>query len=627
MIHLCVDQGGYRIFDSSQCLRNKHISQIKYLGFSQIAERNWVFSGDNAQSVIAKVVNYLKAQELKFEMDDALATDFAEFEDSRAKLYEAMQSGMELKEGNLSRIQSEDFLSFINDELPRQLKPHQTKAALHLLLVQNAANFSVPGAGKTTVVLAVFAWLKKLGVVDSLFVVGPPSCFRPWRDEFAATLGREPVHEILAGGNIGERHLKYYRPDEQIAELYLTTFQTLQRDVDKAKYLLRREGASFFLVVDEAHYIKQQGGSWAQSVLDISSYVERRCVLTGTPFPHSYIDAINIFDAIYPRVSPLTDNQKVTLHNFVKSKKQSEAADLLKATIDPLFYRVRKDDLNLASQEFLEPCLVTMGEIERLLYDTIRDRIELQSKEDFFRDLQTTQNLQRGRMIRMRQAISFAGLLASAVDGYDEELIEKDESLAAKIINYESLETPAKIIALLQMVRELREEGQKVVVWSNFIGTLDLIKRRCDEKGWNAEIICGNTPMEEKYNRDVLTREKIIERFKAEESGLDILIANPAACAESISLHKTCSHAIYYDLSYNCAQYLQSLDRIHRVGGSEEKCSYYHFLQYEQTFENDILDNLLRKFQNMSLIIDQDFPLYDMDLGDGDIDAYQRIFS
>ena len=107
---------------------------------------------------------------------------------------------------------------------------------------------------------------------------------------------------------------------------------------------------------------------------------------------------------------------------------------------------------------------------------------------------------------------------------------------------------------------------------------------------------------------------------------MDILIANPAACAESISLHKTCSHAIYYDLSYNCAQYLQSLDRIHRVGGSEEKRSYYHFLQYKHTFENDILENLRRKFQDMSLIIDQDFPVYDIDFGDGDIDAYQRIF-
>ena len=73
-------------------------------------------------------------------------------------------------------------------------------------------------------------------------------------------------------------------------------------------------------------------------------------------------------------------------------------------------------------------------------------------------------------------------------------------------------------------------------------------------------------------------------------SGLDVLIANPAAFAESVSLHKTCKHAIYYDLSYNCAQFLQSLDRTHRVGGSEEIESHYYFLQYKNSIDVDILD-------------------------------------
>ena len=104
---------------------------------------------------------------------------------------------------------------------------------------------------------------------------------------------------------------------------------------------------------------------------------------------------------------------------------------------------------------------------------------------------------------------------------------------------------------------------------------------------------------------------------------MNVLIANPAACAESVSLHKTCSHSIYYDLSYNCAEYLQSLDRIHRVGGSEEKVSYYRFLQYVNTFEDQILLNLTEKTTRMLDVIDRDFPLafgeipeFGMDLDD-----------
>jgi hypothetical protein len=107
-----------------------------------------------------------------------------------------------------------------------------------------------------------------------------------------------------------------------------------------------------------------------------------------------------------------------------------------------------------------------------------------------------------------------------------------------------------------------------------------------------------------------------------------VLVANPAACAESISLHKACSHAIYYDLSYNCAQYVQSMDRIHRVGGSESRPSHYYFLQYAQTIDKSILANVQRKAENMGRVIDQEFPVYTLDMfaGEEELEAYEHLF-
>jgi len=113
-----------------------------------------------------------------------------------------------------------------------------------------------------------------------------------------------------------------------------------------------------------------------------------------------------------------------------------------------------------------------------------------------------------------------------------------------------------------------------------------------------------------------------------EASGLDILIANPAACAESISLHKNCHNAIYYDLSYNSGQYLQSLDRIHRVGGSENIGANYYFLHYENTIDSDILVNLNRKANKMYEIIEGDYNIYSLDMFDDseELEAYKRMF-
>ena len=84
------------------------------------------------------------------------------------------------------------------------------------------------------------------------------------------------------------------------------------------------------------------------------------------------------------------------------------------------------------------------------------------------------------------------------------------------------------------MVEALRGRGEKIVIWSNFVKTLELIQRTVLELGFPARLIYGATPLElAEDDSDDLTREQIIKEFAEKESGVDILVANPAACAES----------------------------------------------------------------------------------------------
>lgn len=500
---------------------------------------------------------------------------------------------------------------------------------MHLLAVKNGANFSVPGSGKTTVVLSVFHRLREINLIDALFVVGPPACFGPWRDEYEQTLGIAPTWEVLAGGDVDERHSKYYANMESACDLYLTTFQTLHRDWEQVRTLFDQQGVRFFLVIDEAHYIKQLDGAWATAVLKVARSAERRCILTGSPFPRSYTDAFNLFDALWPESPPISAKNKHKISFLAKRNEFDQASEILRKTVGPLFYRVRKADLGLAPQIFNKPTRIQMNKHERKVYDLVLDRIQVASQSDYFRDLDLLLRLRRGRMMRLRQCLSYTRLLGSALDDYSENLYENDLSLAKTIHNYDELESPGKLEALITLVNELRHDGEKVVIWSNFVKTLELIYRTVSKLGHGGHLIYGATPLQKSANiGEDFTREKYIRDFISRESGIDILVANPAACAESISLHKTCSHAIYYDLSYNCAQYLQSLDRIHRVGGSEDKPSYYHFLQYDGTLDQDILDNVRDKAERMSQIIDQDYPIYSLDMfaEEDELAAYERLF-
>ncbi len=220
-------------------------------------------------------------------------------------------------------------------------------------------------------VLTVFQWWRELGRIDSLFVVGPPACFGPWRSEYKAVLGIEPVSEVLAGGDANTRRSKYFVNSKSVSDLYLTTFQTLQRDWEQVKLLFERQGVRFFLIVDEAHYIKQIDGAWANAVQNIARHAERRCVLTGTPFPRSYDDGFNLFDVLWPESPPISSEKRHRIALYIQQRQLERAAEILEESVGPLFYRVRKVDLGLAPQVFHEPMHIEMNKYERLVYEVL----------------------------------------------------------------------------------------------------------------------------------------------------------------------------------------------------------------------------------------------------------------
>lgn len=622
-----IADGRVIVSDPSRLLVGRHRSQMAVWGFSFDANANTYSGKPDEQRVLEKVAKYLARFRIPLDLSAEAELARSAVEQASLELSRAINAGAQFKEAEAPPPHAKEFLEFLKDK-PRRLKAHQIKAALHLLAVGNGANFSVPGSGKTTVVLAVYDWLKSRGEIDSLFVIGPPSCFAPWRAEYEAVIGRKPSFEVLAGGDVDERQQKYYANKEDICDLYLTSYQTLQRDWQRVKILLNHRDARFVLVVDEAHYIKQPNGAWAEAVLGLAASAKMRCVLTGTPFPHSYSDAFNYFDVLWPQQSPLSQHDRILIASAVKRKDDDDAINLLSTRIGPLFYRVRKRDLGLAPQSFLPPIKIQMNKHERRVYESVVEKIRNLAIGDSYQEFELLTKIKRGRMMRLRQSLSYARLLGTAVSEYNENLLEGQLSLADTIKHYDKLETPGKLTATINLVRDLRLQNKKVVIWSNFVQTLKLIKGTLEASGYRAELIYGETPTETQSENDELTREQVIADFVNPESGLDILIANPAACAESISLHKECSHAIYYDLSYNCAQYLQSLDRIHRVGGSEDKVATYHFLQYADSLDEDILANLLRKADNMSAIIDQDCPVYSLDMfsEEDELAAYERLF-
>jgi SNF2 family DNA or RNA helicase len=627
LIH--VSKSNLIISESSSKLKSDQVNQLKYWGFVRGPKDDvYTVNAQNFGSLLLKLLRYFDTEGISYCLSQSCQKYLLELNQRIKNFEEIKLLGKEYKEGRFDKVEFNEFSRFINDNVSRKLKEHQLKAAFHLYLVRNGANFSVPGSGKTTAILSVYEKLKCEGKVNLLFVVGPPACFGPWRTEFEETFGRPPDWRVLAGGDQAARKSEYFTPAYQKAELYLTTFQTLLNDQSEAIRFLGQQGIEAFLVIDEAHYVKQIEGNWANAVLGISEHAKYRCILTGTPIPRSYTDVFNLFDFLWPSGEAIDSDTKISVQVHEERNDPESAKEVLKESIGSLFYRVRKSELGLIPPEFHAPYVLPMNRYEKIIYEAIQNKIRNYSKQDYLKNIDLVRKLRRGRIIRLRQCVSYAKLLSTVVEDYREKLVDDESDLGRIIFDYDDLEVPAKLEYLKQFVGNLQETRQKVVIWAYFIDTLKLIRNHLTDAGFYCKLIYGHTPVVQTAVSEEETRERIRDEFVDAESGLDILVANPAACAESISLHKTCYHAIYYDLSYNCAQYLQSLDRIHRVGGSEINQAHYHFLQYENTIDQDIKANLEQKAEKMYDVIEEDYSIYSLDMFEEnyEVQAYERVF-
>ena len=133
-------------------------------------------------------------------------------------------------------------------------------------------------------------------------------------------------------------------------------------------------------------------------------------------------------------------------------------------------------------------------------------------------------------------------------------------------------------------------------------------------------MIRGDVPAEAD-GTDRPSRQTELRRFRYDDDCM-VLLANPAAMSEGVSLHRECHDAIYVDRTFNAGQYLQSLDRIHRLGLAEDVQTRMTFLMSTETIDEVIDQRLRLKTERLSQMLDDDdlvtMALPDEETGYGD---------
>ena len=588
--------------------------QLEYFNLKKKSiDEKKIFVADIAFLEIEKIINFLKKKKIKYNLDENIKRYLQQNEIEKNDFQKKTTLISQIKKDN-----KEDELKIFGSKinfLKRSLKNHQLKSLFHLYTAGSAANFSVPGSGKTSVVLAYFEKLRLENKVDALFVIGPKNSFGSWEVEYFNNFNVEAKLEIL--GKRNTRKLFYEKV--LTSNLILAHFATVTNDVEYLKSFFKRN--RILLVVDEAHYFKKIDGVWANAILEFSIYTKYKIVLTGTPIPNDLRDIYNYLDFLFGQNKIISPEDKSRIEILLDKEKRNEAIQLLRDNIFPYFIRITKNDLNLSEQLFKPPTIIEMNPIEKKIYETIVNKIKDYGDKFFADNADLIEQICKARIIRLKQCASYVKnletIVGEATPVNDENLITDD--ISQWISNYDQLEKPAKLIKLVEMVNKLKSQNKKVLIWSTHLKTIDLIFNELLSKGVNIEKIIGETDLDERKN--------IKLEFNDKNSSLDAIIATPQSCSESISLHKACTNAIYYDQSYNAAEFLQSLDRIHRVGGSEDQSVEYDFLQYKNTVDLKVYNKVFQKANRQMQIIEEDNLTFDLNEEDENWEALYRDLS
>ncbi len=464
----------------------------------------------------------------------------------------------------------------------RTLTDFQLRDLQRLLSLENGANFSVPGAGKTTVTLALHILTRKAG--QHILVIGPKAAFPAWREVVDdcvvadAPNNNAEAFTVLAG-------LSAEKVDEAVrssATRFLINYDMMIQMPEVITAYLARQPVH--LVLDEAHRMK--AGTRSQRgalLLNVASLPIRKDILTGTPMPQQPSDIQSQLDFLWPGAGLGLQIQRGLAPRDV---------------LGDLYVRTTKKDLGLPApkRRFIK---VPMAEGQMALYSIVRDEALRQ-----FSSLRLDRKVDLiGAKRSVMRLLQLSANPVLALRSITQDAIGLDSGIVAAVI---AEGASAKMREVADLARELARAGRKTVIWTIFTNTIHQMETLLADL--NPVLLYGLVPSGEPT--DPNSREGRIKRFHDDPECM-VMIANPAAAGEGISLHKICHDAIYIDRSYVTTHFLQSIDRIHRLGlpaGVETNIHIFQTMTPKGlgSIDHSVSRRLAQKLRAMQVLLDDE---------------------
>jgi SNF2 family DNA or RNA helicase len=460
----------------------------------------------------------------------------------------------ETPEAKELRKRVSEFKGVPSVELPKmlqaELRPYQKDGfdfLAHLVRIKLGGILADDmGLGKTLQTLTWLAWLKEQNKKNHKpsLVICPASVLHNWRREAERFTPNLKVLVLESGA--ARHNLRKQIPQH---DLIVTNYALLRRDLEELQKFAFRA-----VILDEAQFIKNPGAQVTQSVKQLKC--ENKIALTGTPLENRLLDLWSIVDFIQPGYlgnqeqfletyeprAAHANHEAVSATEERDGKKESVqriARRRLSAKLRPLLLRRLKKHVAKDLPDRIEErrdC--PLDEEQRKLY-----LAELRRSRDQVMKVVEQQGLNKSKMhvlaalTRLRQICCHPSLIGSDT-------------------------ASGKTNTLFELLDPLISEGQKVLVFSQFVQMLHLLEKECAARQIKTHILTGQTK----------DRQQVVNAFQG-DTGAGVFLLSLRAAGTGLNLTNA-SYVVLYDPWWNPAVEAQAIDRSHRIGQTQTVNAY-----------------------------------------------------
>ncbi|MEM0951823.1 MAG: SNF2-related protein [Cyanobacteria bacterium P01_H01_bin.74] len=520
---------------------------------------------------LAEILHFIKT--LEFFDAETLEKDLYQIQTYRAGLIaELLDQGIQMEMSEkfqkfwevISSQQAMDDIA-IPEAVTADLRPYQ-KAGFNWLCFLyiyglNGILADDMGLGKTLQTLVLLQYAKETdGQMPSL-IVCPTSVVYNWINEINKFTPNLTVVNLTGS----DRYNQYKKV--KTADAIITSYSLLRRDIRSLKEYPFR-----YVILDESQNIKNFTSQTANASKTLQS--SHRLALSGTPVENRLMELWSVFDFLMPGFLYMPEDFRFRYVTPIEERGNRDAERRLKKQVFPFMLRRLKQDVakDLPPKiESVQYCQLT--DSQRELYLDFLDK----TREEVFanvaeKGIKGSTNSIFAALIRLRQICCHPRLLGEDLSG---GLVES-----------------GKFDALKEMLTDVMAKGHRILLFSQFVEMLKIIRSWLEVKGVKHEFLTGES-------RD---RHIMVDRFNNDPS-IPIFLMSLKAGGTGLNLTGA-DYVIHYDPWWNPAAEDQASDRAHRIG--QKRTVFVYRLITKGTVEEKILKLQDRKRDLVDSIIAAD---------------------